>query len=597
MRKKTEIVTSLVMVFLIVCSFSIGNSLLLVSAQQRNIVHFVQNNEWSSLNPFLARTRADFTVTGLIYEPLVVVKPSGEPVPWLATDWSASQDGKTLTFHLNQTAKWADGQPVTANDVKFTWDTMLQKGLSISISPDLITSVNAVDDSTVTFSLSTTYAPFLVGIAQWMIVPKHIWQDIAEPEKYQNTDPTKAFGSGPMKLVQWNVGQFAELTTNTNYWKQEINIDGIIIDLYKESGAGILAVKKGEADAYDGVPPEGIPSLLGVANLTINVSPSATNMRFVGLNLRIYPNNVTELRKAIDLAVDKDNLIQQIDYGYAVITSMGYIPEALSYWNNPNCTWAGLDMTDAERIETANTMLDQIGFARGTDGVRVTPNGTRCEFTFNVFAGWSNFQRMAELVRDSCEEIGIKVNVVPMDTTSLVNLVYGGQSLTGWTWLPAEVVYAPDPDFFTSEWGHDPVDPWWCGDAYDYNNPALTEALQAARREVNQDQRKALFLQAQQIFANDCPVIMLESVSAIIAYRTDKFAGWDPSAGVGYPSLIVAGVESLPSVINLQPVSAGQQGQGSPSFIETYGLWIAAGVIAAVVVVGVGIYVFRKRAK
>jgi peptide/nickel transport system substrate-binding protein len=596
MKKIVLASIGLTMILLLSSSFFKGNSLPLADAQQKNIVHLVQNNEWSTVNPFLPRTRADFTIVGLIYEPLVIVKPSGEPVPWLATDWNVSADGKTITFDLNQSATWADGQPVTADDVKFTWDTMLQKNLIISLSPDLITSVNVVDTYTVSFSLSTTYAPFLVGLAQCMIVPKHIWQNITDPATYANTDPAKAFGSGPMKLVQWNVGQYGELTTNTNYWKQKILIDGVIIDLYKESGAGILAVQKGEADAYDGVPPEGIPTLLGIANLTINTAPSPTNMRFVGLNLRMYPNNVTEFRKAIDLAVDKENLIQQVDYGYAVVASEGYIPEALSYWNNPNCTWAGTNMTDDDRIAAANAMLDQIGFARGQDGIRVTPNGTRCEFNFYVFAGWSNFQRMAELVRDSCDEIGVKVNVVPMDTTSLVNLVYGGQDLTGWTWLPAEVVYAPDPDFFTSEWGHDPVNPWWCGDAYGYNDSALTNALQAARLEVNLTQRKALFFQAQQIFANDCPVIMLESVNSIIAYRTDKFTGWDPLAGVGYPSLIVAGVESLPSIINLRPVSANQQGAGSTTFSDMYP-WIVAGVIVAVVVIGIGIYAFRKRAK
>ena len=449
--KKRLSTTSLLFIAIIflTSSFSTILSPLPIVNAQTNVVHFVLTNEWSTINPFLARTRADFTVSGLIYEPLVVVKKDGEPEPWLAKDWSVSPDGLEITFYLNESAKWADGNPVTAHDVKFTWDTMLSHGLLLFLSPDLLASVDVIDDHTVSFILTETYAPYLIGIAQVMIVPKHIWETIPNPGEYQNSDPETAFGSGPMKFKVWRVGEYVELETNDNYWKKEILIDGVVIDLYRVSELGLLALKKGEADVYDGAPAESVPALLGDDDVTVLTRPIPTAFRFIGLNHRIYPNNIREFRKAIDLAIDKKRILEQIDYGYGEVCFSGYIPEALEYWSNPNCVWPGLDMTDEERIETANSMLDELGYDPGPDGIRVTPNGTRLEIDFNIFAGYSNFERVAEMVRDDLENIGVKINVVLVETLTLVNIVYGGEDLLGWDWLPASVVYAPDPDFMT----------------------------------------------------------------------------------------------------------------------------------------------------
>jgi peptide/nickel transport system substrate-binding protein len=130
-----------------------------------------------------------------IYERMFVYNPvKGEAVPWLAKSWETSADGRTVTFRLDPAAKWSDGQPLTADDVAYTF--ALQKRVMGGF--DYLANAKAADAHTVRFTLSTPFSPALYELGQQVIVPKHVWEKVKDPAKETNPTPV---GSGPYTTV------------------------------------------------------------------------------------------------------------------------------------------------------------------------------------------------------------------------------------------------------------------------------------------------------------------------------------------------------------------------------------------------------------
>jgi len=311
-----------------------------------------------SINPLYISGDADSRITELIWDRLMRIGPDGLAKPWAAE--SVTWDDNThITVKIRSGMTWHDGQPVTVDDVKFSFEAP-QSGESPMYAPfaKRITEIKVVDDKTVRFTLSEPWAAFEVAsLSKINLIPKHIWEPIIaelkdskdNAESYQEKTP---IGSGPFKFVAWQAGEAVILEANTKHfsppkaeqWIMRIipNAESVMgqlqtgeINFLTEFG-GDAAVLKAAVDADP--------------NMKMFASPDL-GFRFIAFNLRMEPLKDLAMRKAIAYAFPRDAVIKNIFKGFAVPAD-SYVSVAIDYWHNPKLPRYDFNLDAAKKVLT-----------------------------------------------------------------------------------------------------------------------------------------------------------------------------------------------------------------------------------------------------
>ena len=200
------------------------------------ILKVASNVNLDSLNPMKSKSVYEWRNLRLIYDKLVRLSPEIEPLPWAASSWEVIDD-TTIDVNLREGMNFHDGEPVTVEDVKFTFDAFIDNQVEYFMSfLEPIESVEITGDNTVRFKLKQPYAPFVTNtLTQIPILPKHIWEDIEDPINYENSNP---IGSGPFVFKNFRPGEELVAETNRDYF-EDINIDGYIFTIFG-SPEGVL---------------------------------------------------------------------------------------------------------------------------------------------------------------------------------------------------------------------------------------------------------------------------------------------------------------------------------------------------------------------
>lgn len=506
----------------------------------------------SGLNPFLARSNGDYVFLALLYEPLVLPLIDGTVKPWLAKTWEYRPEEKAWVFHLDERAKWSDGTPLTAEDVKFTFDMAYEHDFPMSsVSKGFVDKVEAPDAHTVVFRLKEPSAAFLSLVSAVLIAPKHIWSQVEKIDVAQNFNPV---GSGPFMVKEYQPRAYLHLVKNPNYWQGPARVDEVVLQIFANPDAQVVALKKGELDLIPDL--SGNEALLAPLmtdpNIRVEVE-RASHIWYIAVNYRIYPLNLKPVRQAIDLAVDRKELIEKALGGYADMPLMGYVAPVVSKWANPNVTWKGLNLTAEQRIERANALLDGLGFARGPDGIRRTKDGKRLQFTIRCIT-YPSYIRAAEMIKEDLAKIGIGLEVLVSDPETLfAGIVYSGKRPNDWELMLHGSNMQPDPDHFARSWAPEPPTPWDQAPAFGWEHKELQTLLKQSRREMDEKKRWELVQKAQEMFAEELVVITLGHRYQPAAYRVDKFDGWNPEP-VRYGQMFFP-LASAANILSLQPKS------------------------------------------
>jgi len=369
-----------------------------------------------TFNPLQAATDICQTVwfSGLLYETLILKTFNDSLVPWLAKSWEILDNGTRYVFHLDERAKWSDGKPVTAKDVEFTWKLIMQYAFP-SILQGILQEVRAVDNYTVEFITTKPWFRWDVDFGISIVLPSHIWSELTDPLGYDFIDdPSKHITSGPFIYDSYKPGEWWLFKKRPDYWKTESipKIDGVLLRFVADFSLYPFLLLKDEVDIAE-LPFYLLPQVVGKPNIEIWINPVHRNQEILFINTRIYPLNIKEVRLAIELAIDKVEIANFYFMGYGVPANRTlwdfttwrevYVPEAV---------WPGWGKTKEERIAEANRILDELGFHRGPDGVRVTPNGTRLSFKFLVemVPLTAVRLRVAEAISSYLREIGIEIS-------------------------------------------------------------------------------------------------------------------------------------------------------------------------------------------
>lgn len=317
-------------------------------------------------------------------------------IPYLAEDYSVSEDGLTYTFQLRKGVSFTDGTPFTAEDVKFTFDYMKEhpyKWVSVS----MVEEASVVDEHTVEIKLNKTYNPFLSDVAGSLpILPKHIWENVTEPETF--TEPEAAISTGPFILENYDAaaGTYT-FKANEDYFYGDVQIDKLVI-ANVSGGDSKEALLSGEIAAA--------PNISYKAAMSLKDSPEYTVLEGPGLSVtRLYFNfdeeamAVKEIRQAMYHAVNLDEIVEKAYGGAGYPGSAGHVQPGTP-WYNPDVRQYAYD------VETAKKMLSEAGAADSNGDGILEYNGEEMSYTLTFT---ENDEKLAELLVSYMKAVGIEL--------------------------------------------------------------------------------------------------------------------------------------------------------------------------------------------
>lgn len=452
------------------------------------------------LNPAISTSYYIDTVSGQIFNSLMEYDyKTLEPVPELAKSWDISEDGLTYTFHLEEDVYWHDGEPFTSEDVKFTFEE-----ITIPYHPRGAATFGGItfeapDEHTFVMKLENSYAPLINYFTLWYvgIMPKHLYEGtdiVNNPHNWE--DPV---GTGPFLLDEWVKGSHIKLVRNPNYWRKgKPYLDSVIFKIIPDTSSRLLAFENKEIDYVPlMIPNTELKRLNATEGINVVSCGAFGSMHTIQNNLDNEYLSDINVRKAIAYAINKDQFNELVlDDLFKVAT--GPLPST-SWAHNPDVEKYEQD------IELANSLLDDAGFPRGTDGTR---------FSLRMIIGTTGRDKGVpemEIMRSQLSEVGIDLQLEIYDEATTTQIVYMEQDFD--MYLIGGLSTAPDPNMI-SGYLHsnrilkdDPIPGLY--NVMDYNNSRVDELFELGKVETDVETRKEIYGELQEIVVDELPCYYL----------------------------------------------------------------------------------------
>ena len=385
--------------------------------------------EPKNLNPLLFGTTGEGFVERLMFEPLLSADPRGNPVPMLAAavptqaNGGVSADGLTIVYHLRRNARWSDGVPVTANDVRFSWNAIENPNNNVVSRHgyDDVRAIDTPDAHTAIVHLKKRFSPFVNTFfaesdQPYDVVPAHVLARYPDVNRLAfNAAPTVS--DGPFRFVAWRRGDRIELAANPGFFEGRPALARVDVDFVPNEDSAINLLR---THAVDYIFEPSIQTYLTLRTLTDSriVWVNVNGFEGVEFNLSHSVLADTRVRRAIAAAIDKVSLTQRLTYGQTTVAT-----EDLPNWIwafDPNVKSVPYDPEAAKRL------LAQAGWVSGPDGV-ARKNGQPLELLFVTDNAQATHRSEAILIQAALRKIGISLEVkyYPFD------ILYAPQGMGG----------------------------------------------------------------------------------------------------------------------------------------------------------------------
>jgi len=280
-------------------------------------VTIIQGSEPESLDPTYSGLTVDMSININYAEPLVVLSPEGDYNPWLAESWGYVSNNH-FRVYLRKNVLFHNGQQMTAEDVKFSLERIVDPdfGSKLKGLPPL-SSVEVVDDFTVDIVLKEPYGPMLPSLVLSRIVPKSVVEELGDEAFAANP-----MGTGPFRFVEWVRGVRVKLEAFDDYWGGRPEIDQVIFKAIPEEAVRFAELKTGRADIVVGISPDSAVRGPGYRILT---TPSP-RQAFLALNTWKPPFDELKIRLALNYAINKESLVENLLAGYGTVSSCWLTP-------------------------------------------------------------------------------------------------------------------------------------------------------------------------------------------------------------------------------------------------------------------------------
>ncbi|WP_437311085.1 ABC transporter substrate-binding protein [Sorangium sp. So ce388] len=477
-----------------------------------------------NFNPLLPEGNSRFPTVAGIYEPLLVYNTMrNEYTPWLATRYSWSDGNKKLTVTTRSGVKWSDGHPFSARDVSFTF-ALLKKHPALDLAGiwKFLGGVTAESEDVVEFTMRRPYVPGLSYIGHQPIVPEHKWKDIADPVTYANESPV---ATGPFTEVKTFQNQVYELGKNPHYWQEgKPAVDGLRFPAYPGNDQVSMALINGEIDWAGAFVPD-------IEQVFVAKDPAHHHYWFplVGGTATLYPNSTRKpfddvrVRKAISMAIDRDQIVKLAADNYTHGTDATGLDDSYERFRNENAVAAG-DWVKLD-VQRANQILDEAGYPRSADGVR-TRNGKPLRFEINVVSGWSDWVRAVQIITQNLQSVGIEATMRTYDFSAFHEALQKGMFDMSMGWTTVE----PTPyNFYRDLMSAELVKPVGDMSARNWHRFGAREAdtlFRAFEAATDPAEQKRILDALQMIFVQTAPVIPLYKNPSWGEYSTKRFTGF-----------------------------------------------------------------------
>ena len=502
-----------------------------------------------TFNPCNSKDATSSSMAGMLYDGLVTTEPrTGEVIPLLAKDFEVN--GNDYIVHLRHGVKWSDGKPITADDVMYTYQEIIFKGLGNPSSMEnmkvegKLPSIEKIDDYTVKFTTPKPFAPFLRQLSN-PIVPKHYFKPYSDKGESEfnaflspNTPPEEIVSNGAFKLKEYVAAQRVVFVRNPDYYKINTQnerlpyLDKVVYMIVGDTNNEILKFEAGELDLLS-IRGENVARYkLREPNSDYkiyNLGPD-TGTLFLLFNLnnrkdsdgKWYVNPIKQkwfsnrdFRAAVDWAVDRKNMVQNIAKGVAKPL---FTAESLnSIYLNKYIKGHPKDKKVAE------DSLKKAGFYN-KNGILYDSAGNRVEFDLYTNAGVLEREALGVMIKQDLEDLGMKVNFKPIEFNTLVNKLSNtndwDMAIMGLTGSPLEpndgknVWKSTGPlHLFNQRPQNYKVD-----DRLEWEKE-LDEIFELGAQKLTFEERKPVYDRYQTIIYNQKPIIYLYSPIRIAAIR------------------------------------------------------------------------------
>jgi peptide/nickel transport system substrate-binding protein len=553
-----------------------------------------------SLNPFLAYFAGSLDVFSGIYPALDTVEQDGTVKPYLADSWTTSSDKLTWTFKIHKGLKWSDGKPITAEDAAWTFNLIMTNSTAATANGSLVSnfaSVSAPDDTTLVVKTKKPQATMLsvsVPASGIPIVPKHIWESHVKDLKNYKNDSFPIVGYGPWTLTDYKPEQYAKFDANKDFLLGAPKYDHMIQQAFKNTDAAVAALRSGQLDYVSGLNPTQYQALKGQSGIKayeqvgnrwngIEVNGGARTRDGKKIGTSHPALGDVKVREALALAIDRPTIVKKVRDGLAQVGA-SYLPPSL-----PQYAW---QPSDSEKFDydpaKANSVLDQAGYKKGSDGIRVDPKSKRkLEFRLGIHSDDDSDAKVSTYLSGWFKQIGVKVDIQSMSSAKLnADLAKGDWDILMDSWSTG-----PDPTYLLgiqtcaalpdSKGEGGSTDSFFCDKNYD-------DLFLRQQSAFDDNERAGLLRQMQAILYKANENIMIYNANGLAAYRSDRVSdivsGKADSTGA-FPAQV-----SYDQYLNAAPAKASSSSSGGNS-------GTVIGVSAAVVVVlaAGGVFLARRR--
>ncbi len=515
--------------------------------------------EPKTFNYFLSDESSSSDVLGFMYEGLITIdQTTSEVVPALAESWTISEDGLTIVYTLKQNLKWSDGEPLTVDDVVFTYNDIILNPEIPTDTVDILRigaegklpEITKLDERRVQFKIPEPFAPFLrvTGIA---ILPKHALEESVNTKDSSgqplylskwgtNTDPAEIVCNGPYVIKTFLPGERIVFKRNPYYWRKGPNgepqpaIEEMVWPVVSSQDAQFVRFRSGEADIMAVTPDNfslikqneeqggytvynGGPTTTRLF-LTFNLNKGSIDGKPVVDPIKSKWFNTLEFRQAVAHAIDRQTMLNNIFRGLGEMQNSQIAPQS-PYSAEPNLPSYGFDIAKAKEL------LLSAGFSYQGDQL-VDADGNSVRFTLQTNVGNDIREAAGAQIKQNLALIGVKVDFQPIDFNKLITLV--GDSLK-WDAIVLGFGAGEEPNSSANLWLADGglhlfnqqplgVPPLPGREVYPWEQQISDLYIQAAQ-ELDETKRKTLYTETQELVQENLPFIHLVGQYSMSAVR------------------------------------------------------------------------------
>lgn len=421
-----------------------------------------------------------------------------QPAPDLATKWEAAADGLSWTFTLRDNVKWSDGQPLTADDVAFTFnDIVLKPELAATNrgSFSAVKSVDAVNPTTVKFNLSRPFSALPSYLAYNAgILPRHAFTGQGDPFQLNSFNKGKPVTSGPFKVETYTSGQSVVLTRNDDYYGGKPYLDKLVFKVVADANTQVAQALSGELSIMILDNKAAVDRIKASNNLRVEPR-QLVQYYWLSLNQEDARFTDVKVRQAFEYAIDRKAIITAIERGYGTPANSAIVPAFKTYYDPSLESRYPFDPTKAKQL------LGEAGWTAGADGI-LQKGGQPFKFTMDV-GQRGVLQPTNELIQQNLKAVGIQADLNSMEWNAYIQKVVVNRdyaaSVNWW-------VYPNDPDVFA--YYHSSA----AGKGFNipgFKDPKLDELLTRVQTETDLAKRKQAVTELQTFMSDNLPYIFL----------------------------------------------------------------------------------------